>query len=150
MDGRLLVVVRLILCFLAYGWLGTLRLESGLVLWSGADIDEAFCSSWSSHLVFFLGDGLATRDLLALSLFYLLLFLVIWIWCSTSCFRELKKSLKVLDAWTSSFFSSGKAYVLIGSFSGEAVYCTFGEFILKVCLLLYGSTLYGSIFYGAT
>ena len=96
-------------------------MESNLAEGSGAEIDEEFCSSYlSSHLVFFFGDGLVTLDLFALNLFSRLFFRVIWIWCSTSCFLELKKSLKLFDP--SSFFSSAvNTYVLTGSLAGEAV-----------------------------
>ena len=127
-DGRLLVVVRLILCFLFY-WTGILGVgPAGLACWEEVEDSSLLLSS---HFFFF-GEGLVMRDLLALNLFSLLLFLCIWIWCSTSTFFELKNSLKLLEPWVSSFFYSlGGSYMATGSFTGETSFSTgFGE--LKV------------------
>lgn len=78
-GGRIAGVVRLIFCFL---------FSFSTIFGAATNFETGFSSSWlplSSHL-FFLGDGLVTLALLALSLFSLELVLCIFSSLSTSCF----------------------------------------------------------------
>lgn len=65
-GGRILGVVKLIFCFLAYAS-GCLEGGAG----AGTSLTAGFSSSWLgvSSQRFFLGEGLVTLDLLALSRF---------------------------------------------------------------------------------
>lgn len=100
MGGRILGVVRLIFCFFS------LSAGLGAGAGAGASLEAGFSSSWPlSSQRFFLGEGLVTLDLLALSRFSLELLRCIFSSLSTSCFLEFRKSSYFRAAGSASFLA---------------------------------------------